>query len=83
MKNKIKRSNEEKYILSIGFTSFAQEIAQVKYGGGGDWYNLPLYLTSILQSQYKHYSKFKTATVRPSGPSLLSYPFIHDRTREC
>jgi hypothetical protein len=27
------------YSVYFGFTSFAQEIAQVKYGGGGDWYN--------------------------------------------
>jgi hypothetical protein len=81
---KIKKINMKKkfIILSflIGFTSFAQEIALVKYGGGGDWYANPTSLPNLIRfcnSNINTTINPKPATVEPSSPSLLSYPFIH------
>jgi hypothetical protein len=50
MKIKKKLSMKKNLLCSLfnWFTSFAQEIALVKYGGGGDWYaDQPLYPTSF------------------------------------
>jgi hypothetical protein len=74
---------KKKYIILsflIGFTSFAQEIAQVKYGGGGDWYANPTSLPNLIRFCNRNINtalSSKPATVEPSSPSLLSYPFIH------
>ncbi|MDG2433085.1 DUF4159 domain-containing protein [Flavobacterium sp.] len=67
-------------LLLIGFTSFSQEIALVKYGGGGDWYANPTSLPNLIRfcnSNINTTISPKPATVEPSSPSLFSYPFIH------
>lgn len=64
----------------IAYTSFSQEIALVKYSGGGDWYANPTSLPNLIRfcnSNIKTTINPKPATVEPSSPSLLSYPFIH------
>ena len=74
---------KKKYILLsflISLSSFAQEIALVKYGGGGDWYANPTALPNLIQfcnTNINTKLNPKPATVEPSSPSLLSYPFIH------
>lgn len=74
---------KKKYILLsffISFASFAQEIALVKYSGGGDWYANPTALPNLIQFCNANIGtklSTKPATVEPSSPSLLSYPFIH------
>jgi hypothetical protein len=58
----------------------------VKYGGGGDWYANPTSLPNLIRfcnSNINTTINPKPATVEPNSPSLLSYPFPHDRTWKC
>lgn len=66
------------FILS-NFIS-AQEIALLKYNGGGDWYANPTSLPNLIKYCNQNINtriKTKPATVEPSSPDLLSYPFVH------
>lgn len=59
---------------------FSQEIALVKYSGGGDWYANPTSLPNLIKYCNANIStkiKTKPATVEPSSPDLFSYPFVH------
>lgn len=67
-------------LLLISFASFAQEIALLKYSGGGDWYANPTSLPNLIRfcnSNMNTTINPKPATVEPSNPDLFSYPFIH------
>jgi hypothetical protein len=67
-------------LLLISFASFSQEIALVKYSGGGDWYANPTSLPNLIRfcnSNIKTTINPKPATVEPSSPELFSYPFVH------
>ncbi|MGO4821132.1 MULTISPECIES: DUF4159 domain-containing protein [unclassified Flavobacterium] len=67
-------------ILLCSMHSFAQEIALVKYGGGGDWYANPTSLPNLIKycnTNINTAIATKPATVEPSSPNLFSYPFIH------
>jgi hypothetical protein len=60
--------------------SFSQEIALVKYSGGGDWYANPTSLPNLIKycnANINTKIKPKPATVEPSSPDLFSYPFVH------
>lgn len=60
--------------------SYAQEIALLKYNGGGDWYANPTSLPNLIKYANQTLGttlKAKPATVEPGSPDLLSYPFIH------
>lgn len=60
--------------------SFGQEIALLKYNGGGDWYANPTSLPNLIKysnQNIKTTLKNKPATVEPGSPELFSYPFIH------
>lgn len=60
--------------------SFSQEIALVKYSGGGDWYANPTSLPNLIRfcnSTINTTINPKAATVEPSSPDLFSYPFVH------
>jgi len=59
---------------------FAQEIALLKYNGGGDWYANPTSLPNLIKfSNQENNTKIKAkpATVTPDSPDLFNYPFIH------
>jgi hypothetical protein len=61
-------------------SSFSQEIALVKYSGGGDWYANPTSLPNLIKycnANINTKIKSKPATVEPSSPDLFSYPYIH------
>jgi len=65
------------FFLSMGFS---QEIALLKYSGGGDWYanptslpNLVKFCNQTLQTKLNQ----KIATVEPGSAELFLYPFIH------
>lgn len=61
-------------------SSFSQEIALVKYSGGGDWYANPTSLPNLIKYCNANIStkiKSKPATVEPSSPDLFSYPYLH------
>jgi hypothetical protein len=67
-------------LLLISATSFSQEIALLKYSGGGDWYANPTSLPNLIKfcnATINTKIKPKPATVEPSNPDLLSYPFVH------
>ncbi|HRB72206.1 DUF4159 domain-containing protein [Flavobacterium sp. WV_118_3] len=69
-------------LLSIGFTTlaFSQEIAVLKYSGGGDWYGNPTSLPNLAKfcNQNIHTKiNTKTAVVEVGSPDLFSYAFIH------
>lgn len=59
---------------------FAQEIALLKYNGGGDWYANPTSLPNLIKFCNQTINtkiKVKPATVSPDSPDLFNYPFIH------
>lgn len=67
-------------LLLISFASFSQEIALVKYSGGGDWYANPTSLPNLIRycnANINTKIKPKPATVEPGSPDLFSYPFLH------
>lgn len=66
--------------LLFSFTCFSQEIALLKYSGGGDWYANPTSLPNLIRfcnSNIHTQIKAKPSTVEPGNPDLLSYPFVH------
>lgn len=66
--------------LLLSFTAFSQEIALLKYSGGGDWYANPTSLPNLIKycnANINTKIKPKPGTVEPSSPDLLSYPFVH------
>jgi hypothetical protein len=70
------------FLLFLFFTSVlnAQEIALLKYNGGGDWYANPTSLSNLIayaNQTIKTNINPKPARVEPSSSELFSYPFIH------
>jgi len=67
-------------VLLVSISSFSQEIALLKYSGGGDWYANPTSLPNLIKycnANINTKIKPKPETVQPSSPDLLSYPFVH------
>ena len=67
-------------ILFVFNCGFSQEIALLKYSGGGDWYANPTSLPNLVKFCNQNINtkiKPKPATVEPSSPDLFSYPFVH------
>lgn len=67
-------------IFLVSFGSNAQEIALLKYNGGGDWYANPTSLPNLIRfcnASINTKIKAKPATVEPNSPELFSYPFVH------
>jgi len=68
------------FLLFTSFASFSQEIALLKYSGGGDWYANPTSLPNLIKycnTNINTKIKLKPRTVEPSSTDLLSYPFVH------
>ncbi len=66
--------------LLISTASFSQEIALLKYSGGGDWYANPTSLPNLIKysnQTINTYIKSKPATVEPGSSEIFSYPFVH------
>jgi hypothetical protein len=66
--------------LLVSISSFSQEIALLKYSGGGDWYANPTSLPNLIKfcnANINTRIKPKPSTVEPGNPDLLSYPFVH------
>lgn len=58
----------------------AQEIAVLKYQGGGDWYGNPTSLPNLAKFCNQNINTKinpKTATVEAGSTDLFSYPFVH------
>lgn len=67
-------------LLLISVASFSQEIALLKYSGGGDWYANPTSLPNLIKycnATINTKIKIRPGTVEPGSPDLLSYPFVH------
>lgn len=68
------------FIIVLSSVVSAQEIAVVKYNGGGDWYANPTSLPNLISFCNKNIQtaiKSKPETIELSNPNLFSYPFIH------
>ena len=62
------------------FLIYPQEIALLKYNGGGDWYANPTALpnlASFCNTNIKTTISNKIPTVEVGSTSLFSYPFVH------
>ncbi len=67
-------------MLFLSLQCFSQEIALVKYHGGGDWYANPTSLPNLIRfcnTTINTRIKLKPATVEPSSSDIFSYPYIH------
>jgi hypothetical protein len=67
-------------LLSVYSIGFSQEIALVKYSGGGDWYANPTSLPNLIKycnATINTKIKTKPGVVEPSSPDLFSYPYVH------
>lgn len=67
-------------LLLLTSSLWAQEIALVKYSGGGDWYANPTSLPNLIQfcnASIQTRIKNKPATVETASPDLHSYPYVH------
>ncbi len=67
-------------LLTISLFGFSQEIALLKYNGGGDWYANPTSLPNLIRFCNQNINttiKNKPVTVEPGSPDLFSYPYIH------
>lgn len=66
-------------ILTTAIT-FSQEIAVLKYSGGGDWYGNPTSLPNLAKFCNQNINtriNTKTAVVEAGSPDLFSYAFVH------
>ena len=58
----------------------AQQIAVLKYGGGGDWYSNPTALPNLAlfcNQQIDTAIEAQTETVSPGSIDLFNFPFVH------
>lgn len=66
--------------LSAFHQGKAQEIALLKYKGGGDWYANPTSLPNLIKfcnSEINTKINVKPATVEPGSTDIFQYPFVH------
>ncbi|SEQ33457.1 protein of unknown function [Hyunsoonleella jejuensis] len=74
-----------KYLLSLiscllFFVSFAQEVAVLKYKGGGDWYSNPTALPNLIKfcnETIKTKISSQPQTVEAGSSDIFQYPFLH------
>jgi hypothetical protein len=67
-------------VLLVCNFGFSQEIALLKYNGGGDWYANPTSLPNLIKfcnTNINTRIKSKSATISPGSPDIFSYPFVH------
>ncbi len=69
-------------VAFIGFGSsvLGQQIAVLKYGGGGDWYSNPTALPNLVRfcnDQIDTTINTTTDAVAPGSTDLFNYPFVH------
>ncbi|UYW02074.1 DUF4159 domain-containing protein [Flavobacterium agricola] len=64
----------------LAITAFSQQIALLKYNGGGDWYANPTSLPNLVQfcnAQINTRIEKNIPTVEANSTALFSYPFVH------
>lgn len=69
-------------VLFLGCCQFlaAQEIALLKYNGGGDWYANPTSLPNLINFANNNIGtnlNTKPVTVTPENSDIFQYPFVH------
>ena len=68
------------FSLAIAWTAEAQEIAILKYGGGGDWYSNPTALPNLIAFCNQNINtsiKDRPQTVGAGDEGIFQYPFLH------
>ncbi|SDR77787.1 DUF4159 domain-containing protein [Gramella sp. MAR_2010_147] len=68
------------FLLSISFLSNAQEIAVLKYSGGGDWYSNPTALPNLIEfcnANINTQISAKPETVEPGSTDIFQFPLVH------
>ena len=68
------------FLLLLTHTLGAQQIALLKYGGGGDWYANPTSLPNLItfcNSNIGTQIDSKPQTVEVGSPNIFQYPFLH------
>ncbi|MFD1061682.1 DUF4159 domain-containing protein [Winogradskyella litorisediminis] len=63
-----------------GFTVFAQDVAVVKYDGGGDWYSNPTALPNLVKfcnDNIETNINESIETVEAGSIDIFQYPFLH------
>ena len=73
----------QKFIIilffSISFQIFAQEIAVLKYNGGGDWYANPTAIPNLIEFSNKHTNTLITENPRSiavGNSDLFNFPIV-------
>ncbi len=67
-------------IMLVPFNTIGQQVAVLKYGGGGDWYGNPTALPNLVAYCNKNIQttlEKKVATVEAGSVDIFQYPFIH------
>ena len=69
-------------LLLVGMTKLvhSQEIAVLKYNGGGDWYSNPTALPNLIKfcnANINTKISSKPQTVEPGNTDIYQYPFVH------
>lgn len=67
-------------LMLVSFEVSAQEIAVLKYNGGGDWYANPTALPNLIKfcnTNLQTSLNEKPETVEPGSSDIFQYPFIH------
>ncbi len=68
------------FLLVGSFLSRGQEIAVLKYEGGGDWYSNPTSLPNLISFCNENLNTVlepKPKTVEPGSTDIFQYPFVH------
>ena len=68
------------FVLGLTHSIKAQEVAVLKYNGGGDWYSNPTSLPNLVKfcnANINTQLETKTATVEAGSSDIFQYPFIH------
>lgn len=68
------------FLILVSTPVFSQEVALLKYSGGGDWYANPTSLPNLIKFCNQNINttiKIKPVTVTPASADIFSYPFIH------
>ncbi len=68
------------FVFLASFCAFGQEIAILKYNGGGDWYSNPTALPNLIRFCNESINtklEEKPGTVEVSDSRIFQYPFLH------
>lgn len=68
------------FLMMVTGSGFGQQIALLKYRGGGDWYANPTALPNLIRfcnAEIGTELETAPATVSVDSPGLFQYPFLH------